>query len=118
MDPVENGDNAAAGVGVMMRMPITVLMMEIQSGSKKKTVGKQRQGEDNLALKLRTRFQETNNRPTLLLKIHCIGTKNPSCVSYFQEVDTRILCGGDLQDKGCCVVVEMMVPLPSHLYET
>ena len=35
MDPVENGDNAAAGVGVMMMMPITVLMMEIQSGSKK-----------------------------------------------------------------------------------
>ena len=45
MDPVENGDNAAAGVGVMMRMPITVLMMEIQSGSKKKTVGKQRKGK-------------------------------------------------------------------------
>ena len=52
MDPVENGDNAAASVGVMMMMPITVLMTEIQSGSKKKTVGKQRRGEDNLALKL------------------------------------------------------------------
>ena len=52
MDPVENGDNAAAGVGVMTMMPITVLMTEIQSGSKKKTVGKQRRGEDNLALKL------------------------------------------------------------------
>ena len=35
MDPVENDDNAAAGVGVMTMMPITVLMMEIQSGSKK-----------------------------------------------------------------------------------
>ena len=35
MDPVENGDNAAAGVGVMTMMPITMLMMEIQSGSKK-----------------------------------------------------------------------------------
>ena len=56
MDPVENGDNAAAGVGVMTMMPITVLIMEIQSGSKKKTIGKQRRGEDNLALKLRTRF--------------------------------------------------------------
>ena len=29
-------------------------------------------------------------------------------ISFFQEVDTRILCGGDLQDKGCCVVVEMV----------
>ena len=71
MDPVENGDNAAAGVGDgTMMMPITVLMTEIQSGSKKKTVGRQREGEDNLALKLRTRFQTTNNCPTLLLKIH------------------------------------------------
>ena len=70
MDPVENGDSASAGVGVMMMMAITVLMTEIQSESKKKTVGRQRQEEDNLALKLRTRFQETNNRPTLLLKIH------------------------------------------------
>ena len=40
MDPVENGDNAAAGVGVMTMMPITVLMMEIQT--KKKTVGRLR----------------------------------------------------------------------------
>ena len=62
MDPVENGDNAAAGVGVMMMMQITVLMIEIQCGSKKKTVGKQREGEDNLALKLRTRFQETKQQ--------------------------------------------------------
>ena len=52
MDPVEIGDSAAAGVGVMTMMPITVLIMEIQSGSKKKTIGKQRRGEDNLALKL------------------------------------------------------------------
>ena len=78
MDPVENGDNAAAGVGVMTMMPITVLMTEIQSGSKKKTVGKQRRGEDNLALKLRT--LKTTVAPFCLW---FVGTKNPSCVSYF-----------------------------------
>ena len=37
--------------------------------AKKKTVGRQRDGEDNIK-KLRTRFQEKNNRPTLLLEIH------------------------------------------------
>ena len=71
MDPVENGDNAAAGVGVMMMMPITVPIMEIQSGGKKKTIGKQRRGEDNLALKLRTRFPRDKQQPhPFCFKIH------------------------------------------------
>ena len=45
MDPVENGDNAAAGVDVIMMMLINVPMMEIQSGSKKKRLGSRERGK-------------------------------------------------------------------------